>query len=210
MQKLIAFAAAGLIAAGSAHAATTFTATLTGGQEVPPSGSQFVATANLELVDTNGDDILDALNMTVEIPSAFDFSATDAGIDGNDGSQVVTVFHIHSAPRGVNGPVAFGIIGPNSDTDMDRMFTLNDDGSVTHSNQWDLGEGNGTTLAAFLPALLAAAPGEDVGLYFNLHTEEFRGGELRGQLVATPIPGALPLFAGIAAAFGFARRRMSR
>jgi len=41
---------------------------------------------------------------------------------------------------------------------------------------WDNAEGNGTTLAAQLANLLAG------NLYFNVHTNDHGGGEIRGQV----------------------------
>jgi hypothetical protein len=42
---------------------------------------------------------------------------------------------------------------------------------------------------------------EDQGAYFNIHTVNFGGGEIRGFLV-TPLPAALPLFASGLAGLG--------
>jgi hypothetical protein len=52
---------------------------------------------------------------------------------------------------------------------------------------WDGNEGNGTTLAAQLANLMANR------LYFNVHTTDHPGGEVRGQILFIPEPGALTL-----------------
>lgn len=206
MKLSLAIAASFAALCASADAATTFRATLTGDQEVPPTMTGLVAEATLSLVDTDGDMSLDALDMVVRIPSAFNFGGSGV-LDDNGGSETVTVFHIHNAERGSNGGVVFGIIGPDSDTDGDRMFFTNPDGSITHTNQWDLNEGTGPTLDDFIGLMMAAAPGDDLPLYFNLHTASAPGGLIRGQIVATPVPAALPLFGTVLAGFGLWRRR---
>ena len=206
MKNLLAICASGIVAVSGAQAATSFKAKLTGDQEVPPSGSPHRAVASMKLVDPDSDGALDALDIVVEFPPAFNFGSTGM-TDDNGGSQTVTVFHIHAAPRGSVGGVVFGIIGPNSDLDGDRMFTLLGDGSVRVVNQWDLGEGNaGRTLREFIGAMTSARAGDELALYFNLHTTAFPGGEIRGQIAAVPVPAALPLFGGVLAVSALARR----
>ncbi len=66
---------------------------------------------------------------------------------------------------------------------------------------WDVNEGNGTTLSTEVPFLLAG------GLYFNIHTSDHGGGEIRGQVVAIPEPTAAALACGALVTASARRRR---
>jgi hypothetical protein len=100
------------------------------------------------------------------------------------------VAHIHRGPVGTNGPVIFGFIGsPFNDNNPNDVvvtpFASGVGGTVT--GRWNVGEGNGTTLAAEIPNLLAGLT------YINFHTVQFGGGEVRGQITAVPEPATLSL-----------------
>src|SRR5688572_10169835 len=94
-------------------------------------------------------------------------------------SKRLTRFHIHAAPAGSNGGIVFGMKDPNHD--LDDLVINPVTGRIT--GVWDGTEGNGTTLGAQLANLLAN------GLYFNVHTPDFTGGEVRGQIIRVPEPG---------------------
>ncbi|EAR23129.1 CHRD domain-containing protein [Nitrococcus mobilis] len=162
-----------------AQAVMVFEADLSGDQEVPPVTSLASGSAELTLNDT-------------QTELAILISIVDLDLDGNQTSGVdgdnVGAAHIHRAPAGANGDVVFGFISPNNDLNNDLVI---DAAAGTIFSVWDLGEGNaGTTLADELPSLL------NEGLYINIHTPSFPGGELRGQItaVAIPEPAALGLF----------------
>ena len=228
-QFLAAAAAATLGLVGSAQAATIFSATLEAEQSTNPDAeaiqtNQFGQGA-LSLVE-NTDGSL-SLAMTLTFTGDLDFSQIVAaglfsevlGTDAGAGGDVVTGLHLHNAPRGAGGPVVFSLfetvlaLDPTSDTDGDLTIDFGTgDGTVVVNSTWDIGEGQGTfDLTDFLGELLAAQEGDDIGLYFNLHTVAAPSGLIRGQLVAensvVPIPGALPLFAGAIALGGYLRRR---
>jgi hypothetical protein len=84
--------------------------------------------------------------------------------------------------------------------DLDDLVLNPATGRIT--GVWDGNEGNGTTLAAQLGNLFANR------LYFNVHTTDHAGGEVRGQIILVPEPGSCMLvtIAG-AAVLGIARRR---
>lgn len=200
---VVAAAALCALAIPAAHAATTFTSTLSGAQEVPvpgPAGAS--GSANFVLNDAG---------------TALSFSTIVNGIDFT-GSQTpgttadnLTNAHIHApGPPGVAGPVVWGFIGtPFNDTSPNDVvvtpFTSGVGGTVTGT--WNAAEGNNTTLGAQVPALLAG------NAYINFHTTGFPGGAVRGQIVVAAIPEPVTLAlmgAGLLATGGMARRRRAQ
>lgn len=157
-----------VVAVSGSMAGPIFVAHLTGEQEVPPVTTDAFGFAELELSDDESQ-----LSIHVQL--------TNLDLDGNqtpdDPNDDVVAMHIHAAPRGVNGGVVFGFISPNNDLNGDLMI---DPVAGTVSSVWDMNEGNGTTLTAQLPNLFG------VGLYFNVHTPDNPGGEIRGQIVPEP------------------------
>lgn len=169
-----------LVAASASIAAaqTEFASLLSGSQEVPAVETLAFGSATLTLNEAQ-----DRLFISIEM-SGIDI---DGNQTPNDNTDDLTVAHIHRAPFGSNGPVVFGFVGPNSDTNGDLVI---DPVAGTITSAWDLNEGNNTTLAAELANLFAD------GLYINIHTNEFRGGEIRGQILLVPTPAAGTMLAG--------------
>ena len=229
IKTLAAAAAAGAVAlslGAAAQAATIFSATIEEDQSTTPSPgftNQF-GQASLALnEDGNGGF---TLSMSIDFSGDFDFSEIIASgqIDTVNGTNtatgpLVTGFHIHNAARGQTGGVVFSIfdtriaaLGGSNDTDGDNTLTFNADGSATLVSEWDFQEGTGNGLLAdFVTELSLAMMGDDIALYFNLHTAEAASGLIRGQIVAennaVPVPAALPLFATALLGGGYLRRR---
>jgi serralysin len=183
-----------LMVARPAEAVTRFRAIIENEQEVaaPPVPNQVPESGGMGVFELN--DAMTALS--------YDITLFGLDIDGlqtpNNPNDNANRFHIHAAPAGTNGGIVFGMKDPNHDTDDLVVNPVT--GRIT--GVWDGTEGNGTTLAAQLPALLLN------GLYFNVHTPDFAGGEVRGQIILVPEPATCMLCAiAGAAVLGVVRRR---
>jgi Ca2+-binding RTX toxin-like protein len=157
---------------------TAFRAILRGNQEVPPNAS---TASGLGTV------IFDSTAVTASY--RFLIEGVDFGPATGGPAQTATTLddvrsaHFHNQARGVNGPVVFGQINPAQDAD-DLAIALNADGSWTVSGIWETTDPANVSISSFAATLGSAAIGSDVPLYFNVHTNRFLGGEIRGQLVA--------------------------
>jgi hypothetical protein len=113
---------------------------------------------------------------------SYDITLFGLDIDGlqtpgnvNDNAERVL---IHAAPAGQNGGTVFGMKDPNHD--LDDLVINPATGRIT--GVWDGNEGNATTLTDQLANLLADR------LYLNVHTSDYPGGEVRGQILLIPEP----------------------
>src|SRR5215467_8671493 len=154
----------------AAHAIPmTFGANLSGANEVPAVASPGTGVATI---------VLDPTAQTIQI------SATFSGL-----TSPATMAHIHCcAPLGTNAGVATTLpafmgfpLGVTSGT-FDHTFSLTDS---TFYNPAFVSSHGGTVASA--EAALEAGI-EDEMTYFNIHTVNFSGGEIRSQLFAVPEP----------------------
>ena len=204
-------AAAGLLAGclvvstATAEAATILAATLTNDQEV--TALPVVPTTDAGALRTS---FGSAVLVLSDDQTALTYDVTVHGIDvtglqSSDSNDNLRSAHIHSAPAGVNGSVIFGFVFPFSDINPDDLvitpFASGVGGTIT--GKWDLAEGLNTTLTDQLPSILAGLT------YINIHTNQYPGGEIRGQVRVAPEPSLMVLLTlgGVAALTG---RRPSR
>ena len=182
--------AALMLMAPAAHAIPmTFSATLSGANEVPPVASPGTGIATI---------VLDPTAQTLQI------NATFSGLTSNDMAA-----HIHCcAPFGTNAGVATTVpafpgfpLGVTSGTYSSPVFDLTQ--PLIYNPAFVTLQGG---IAQAEAALIAGISGGQS--YFNIHTVNFPGGEIRGQLFAVPEPHVFSLV-GVAllALAGFARRR---
>jgi len=184
-------------ASTAGNAVTIFTATLTNGQENPPTvptlstGGPRPASFGTAVFVLNDDQT--QMTMTATI-----FNIDFTGTQSPDVNDNLIAAHIHAGANlpPVNNGVVWGFFGTpfNDTTPNDVVISPFAAGQVggTISGKWDAPEGNGTTLAAQLPNIFAGRS------YINFHTVQFGGGEIRGQIAAVPEPSTIAL-AGIGA-----------
>lgn len=183
----IVLLSAAVLAVQALAATTTYTDTMIGSSEVPPVATAATGTATVVL-----DSTANTLGVFITFSGLFGGSATAS--------------HIHCcAGPGVNAAVALPFPGfPNAT-------------SGTYSNTFDLTlaatynsafvTASGGTAADAESALIA---GLNSGLaYTNIHTPDFPGGEIRGQLAAAvPEPATMAFAAaGLLVLAGALRRR---
>jgi hypothetical protein len=187
---------------GAVRSETFLMATLTNDQEVPPAQPTLTLTGELRPASFG-----EATFLLNDARTALTFAATifniDFGDQTPDTNDNLTNAHIHAGPFGGTGPVVWGFIGmPFNDTAPSNVlmspFANGVGGTVTGT--WDLTEGNGTTLTEQLDAILSG------GTYINFHTNQFPGGEVRGQIVPEPSTFIMLSLAGLALVVGWRRR----
>ena len=164
---------------------------LEGAQEVAGGDANAAGTDRLVL-GSDGESL--SYELTV---SGLDFGAFlgDGSPQTADTGDDVIGLHIHNASRGENGPIAFGLVDiglvdpqfDGQDAD-DITYTLNPDGSTTIRGVWDETDPASIALSQFASDIQNAAPGEDIPLYWNVHTNDFRGGAIRGQFLGESAP----------------------
>ena len=153
----IAALAASLLAASSAHSqAERFSANLVGANEVPPINTAGSGAFRMRIV---GSDI------------SFSLSFSDL-------SSALTMAHLHFAPTKVSGGVMIFLCGGGGQPDCPAATSGTITGTITTANV--VGP---TTQGIDVGDLDSALEAVRAGLsYANMHTVNFGGGEIRGQV----------------------------
>jgi len=171
----------------------TFVGNLTGANEVPPVPSSATGLATV---------VLDAAAQTLQI------NATFSGLTSNTNAA-----HIHCcAPLGTNAGVATTVpafpgfpLGVTSGSFTSAVFDLTQP-TIYNPAFVTLQGGLTQAEAALIAGILNGTT------YLNIHTVNFPGGEIRGQLQAVPEPTTLLLLGTTMAGLGLAgwkRRRQN-
>ena len=187
-----AFMASALMSGSLASASVlTYVSTLTDDQEAPaPTGSSAIGEAILTL-----DTVAETL--------AVDLTVTGISVDGLWETLVaapVGPIHLHNAPVGVNGPIAVPFPFGGTYSDTAAGFDLNVP-TTSYSTLASIA-GSPLSFSQFLAELDAG------NIYFNVHTDAFNGGEIRGLVTPVPVPAAgILLLSGLVGISIASRRR---
>jgi hypothetical protein len=153
---IIAAVAAGALVAPAGDSQTEFSATLSGANEVPP-------------INTAGTGDFEMKNQQGMITFSLNFS---------DLSSTLTVAHLHFAPTKVAGGVMIFLCGGGGQPDCPAVTQGTITGTITAANVT-----GPTTQGIDAGDLDSALEAVRTGLsYVNMHTTNFAGGEIRGQL----------------------------
>ncbi|MBF2077461.1 MAG: CHRD domain-containing protein [Synechococcales cyanobacterium T60_A2020_003] len=171
--------------------AQLLSSTLTGNQVVPTTTSTATGISKLRL-NALGNALTYSLNVT-----GLDFGDLLGKKEQTPTTRDdVTHVHIHIGARGTNGIVALSLydrVTGNDSQDSDLKIIQNNNGSTTLKGRWDVKDPSSVPLNQVLRAIRDSSPGDEVNLYWNVHTAEFPNGEIRGQIKATPLEKTVPV-----------------
>lgn len=129
--------------------------------------------ASQEPMDASDSDATGTGQVTISVDAegnaTYSSSLDISGISPSElitlGDGALSAIHLHNAPAGTNGPVLQDVVvDAGGETDGDSGFNIVVDSAEVADD------------AAFIEAADAG------NLYFNVHTSDFPGGEIRGQL----------------------------
>jgi hypothetical protein len=181
----VAGALVAAVAGGRAQAQTvSLAAALSGDQEVRPGLPPVVTSASGfgTLTYNQGLGTI-VVNLRVQ-----GLTGTTVGVGPGGGPG-----HVHFGLPGMNGgiviPVTSAPIGATS-FDVTQSYTF------ASLLGFGVAAADVATLTTQLNGLVGASVGTPAGLYFNVHTTTYPGGEIRGNLAVVPEPSTYVLMAG--------------
>ena len=186
ISRLAVLAASLALPMAASAAIQVYSFNLDGLQEVPANASPAAGSAQFTI-----DDSLDTITFVL---TAFNLQGTFAAA------------HIHGpAMAGFNAFVVFGLTGANADYAGPVMA-----GPIPIANSYML-YGADKAASGMTPNLAASINAQPWLYYVNLHTSDFPGGEIRGQLAPIPEASTYAMMLGGLGLVGFmaARRRRS-
>jgi hypothetical protein len=146
-------------------------ANLTGAQEVPPVNTSAAGTATLRINEEGT-----RIDFTLTVSTAPQSPIREA--------------HLHIAPAGVNGPIVLdfcttSLVSPPANVPLPPAcpsppFTLSGSLTVLNLRTLTSQQIQATGVNSFADTVNQILAGN---AYANVHTENFRGGEIRGQLI---------------------------
>lgn len=155
-----------------------FQAALTGFQEVPPRNTNAFGAATMFYDDSNQTFTLIVDVWGIQLPG------------GQLNMPFLRGAHHHVAPAGSNGPIVF-------DTGAPGTWTESPPGVIHYTV-------SGASMVNPIASEAALMAGN---LYFNVHTNVFPGGEIRGQWCMVPEPASMIALVGGLGALALRRRR---
>ena len=162
----VALATLSLLLIRSDATSTYFTASCNGSNEIPATNSPAKAMVGVMVGGTSA-------SWTLQVT----------------GISNLTMAHIHAGNATSDGPILVKLL-PNDGTNVINKFSppksgnLSFNGTFTAANL--LASLQNMTLADFINFV------ETTGAYINVHTTQNPGGEVRGQLVMSNVPAAMP------------------
>jgi len=194
LKLLVTCAAAAFLALPASAATLTWGAVLSGDQEIPPVPSAATGTGWVQ----------------------YDSAANDLSLyvawEGLTGPGIQAHIHCCVATPPGNVGIALDLWLPSDPSrPTSGFFTATYDLDTTNPFRVAFTNASGGTTAGALERLIAAMDAGDGRVYYNIHTAQYPGGEIRGNLMPVPEPATTAgLLAAVGAMLALRRRRQSR